>query len=492
MKFITATVLALTGLALGAPTAGPQDKSSIYKRDDGATVTVFDHAATGGRMEFVNNSGICETTPGVNQHSGYFSIGNNQNMWFWFFESRNSPTTAPLATWFNGGPGCSSMIGLFQENGPCHFVNGSSSPSLNEYSWNEYANSKCELCNIDESIADSLPVLYIDQPISVGFSYGTDDVTSTFTAAPEVYKLLQAFYAAFPQYESRDFGIFTESYGGHYGPEFASYVQQQNAAIENGTLQNAESINLVALGINNGWYDEQIQEQAYIDYAVQNNYKKLLTSSQQSRVQSSMTNDCAPAIAQCVSSGSNSACTNADSVCGNEVEGYITQASDFDVYDVRLGSNAVDPPETYADYLTQSDVVQAIGAKSTYTECPDGAYSKFSSTGDSPRSLLPQLNSVVQSGIQVILWAGDADWICNWIGGENVANNVTFSGQDAFRAASLQPYNVNGVQGGTFKTQDNFSFLRVFGAGHEVPYYTPQLALQVFSQILSGKPISST
>lgn len=85
------------------------------------------------------------------------------------------------------------MIGLFQENGPCHFVNGDSTPSLNEYSWNSYAN-----------------MIYIDQPIGVGFSYGTDDVTSTVTAAPYVWKLLQAFYAQFPQYESRDFAIFTE------------------------------------------------------------------------------------------------------------------------------------------------------------------------------------------------------------------------------------------------------------------------------------------
>lgn len=89
------------------------------------------------------------------------------------------------------------MIGLFQENGPCHFVNGETTPSLNPYSWNTYAN-----------------MLYIDQPIGVGFSYGTDPVTSTVTAAPFVWKFIQAFYAQFPEYESRDFGIWTESYGG--------------------------------------------------------------------------------------------------------------------------------------------------------------------------------------------------------------------------------------------------------------------------------------
>ena len=65
-------------------------------------------------------------------------------------------------------------------------MNGDSTPSLNPYSWNTYAN-----------------MLYVDQPIGTGFSYGTDTVTSTVTAAPQVWLLLQAFYAQFPQYESR-------------------------------------------------------------------------------------------------------------------------------------------------------------------------------------------------------------------------------------------------------------------------------------------------
>lgn len=61
-------------------------------------------------------------------------------VWYWFFAARSQPTTAPLVLWLNGGPGCSSMIGLFQEHGPCHFVDGSSKPSLNQYSWNNVAN----------------------------------------------------------------------------------------------------------------------------------------------------------------------------------------------------------------------------------------------------------------------------------------------------------------------------------------------------------------
>ena len=60
-----------------------KDKRSFVERD-GTNYTVFEHAATGAKMQFVTNSGICETTPGVNQYSGYISVGSNMNMWFWF------------------------------------------------------------------------------------------------------------------------------------------------------------------------------------------------------------------------------------------------------------------------------------------------------------------------------------------------------------------------------------------------------------------------
>lgn len=359
------------------------------------------------------------------------------------------------------------MIGLFQENGPCKFNAGSSSttPVNNTLSFNNYAN-----------------MIYIDQPVGVGFSYGTDSVTSTESAAPYVWKLIQAFYSSFPEYESRDFGIFTESYGGHYGPEFAKYILDQNKA------KAGENINIVALGINNGWFDAKIQEPAYVSYLYNNSYKQLITKSQYDSYMSTYNSECLPALENCASSGTNSACRNADNTCYGAIEGPLAAVADFDVYDIRAPKDDPEPPSNYLQYLQTSSVVKAIGAQSTYQECPNAPYNKFASTGDSksilfyhrngslltrldPRSFLDELSEVVSAGITTLIWAGDADWICNWYGVFDVANSITYSGQSAFKAKSLAPYKVNGKEGGTFKTQDNLSFLRVYGAGHEVMYY---------------------
>ncbi|KAH6647100.1 Alpha/Beta hydrolase protein [Truncatella angustata] len=477
-KSLTAWLLAASArLVLAAPSASLDfkiDKRYVEVRDD-VTYNVFEHAATGTKMSFVNNSGICETTPGVNQYSGYLSVGTNMNMWFWFFEARNNASTAPLATWFNGGPGCSSMIGLFQENGPCQFYNGASTPSLNPYSFNEYAN-----------------MIYVDQPIGTGFSYGTDTVTSTVTAAPFVWKLLQAFLTQFPQYESRDFGIFTESYGGHYGPEFASYIETQNSAIASGSLQG-EKINLVALGINNGLYDETIQYKADIDFAYNNTYRKLITAAQQTSLNKVYTSKCLPLLNKCTGlTGADASCEQAYNTCSEDIDDVIYNSADFDPYDVRASSNDPNPPETYATYLARADVVKAIGAQSTYQECPNSVNQKFFTTGDYPRSLVSTLSTVIQSGIRVLTWAGDADFICNWFGNLDVANALTYSGSAQFSAKTLAPYTVGGTELGQFKSVDNLSFIRVYGAGHEVPYYSPKLALQAFTQTMKGQAVSST
>ncbi|KAF8273243.1 carboxypeptidase-like protein S1 [Lactarius quietus] len=463
--------LALTTFTVVSPALG--DKHSFEVRND-VNYTVFEHEATGSKLSFVTNSGVCETTPGVIQYSGYFSVGTNMNMWFWFFEARNNPSSAPLALWLNGGPGCSSMIGLFQENGPCTFNNVSgSTPVLNPYSWNSFAN-----------------MLYVDQPIGTGFSYGSDSVTSTVTAAPFVWTLLQAFYAQFPTYENHNFGLFTESYGGHYGPEFAFYFESQNAGIAQGTVSGI-TIPLVALGINDGWFDPTIQYEAYITYSLSNPYRSLITSSEANSYTNAYNEDCLPELNTCISTGTDKDCKNADNTCYNDIEGPISEGN-FDVYDLRAPANDSFPPETYVTYLRKSSIQAQIGAQQLYQECPDAPYEKFTTTGDDARTFLPTLSTVVQSGIQVLIWAGDADWICNTAGVQAVIAKIQFDDSAQFNSESLVPYTVNGVQYGTFKTAGKLSFLNVFEAGHEIPAYQPIVALQAFIQTMSQQPLSST
>lgn len=112
---------------------------------------------------------ICETTPGVKAFAGYVHLPStlladsqdpanlyNISTFFWFFQARHNPESAPLVIYLDGGPGESSMFGVTQENGPCNINPDSNSTTLTPFSLNNYAN-----------------VLYIDQPVSVGFSYQT-------------------------------------------------------------------------------------------------------------------------------------------------------------------------------------------------------------------------------------------------------------------------------------------------------------------------------
>lgn len=62
-------------------------------------------------------------------------------------------------------------------------------------------------------------------------------------------------------------------------------------------------------------------------------------------------------------------------------------------------------------------------------------------------------------------------YVCNWYGVYDVSNAIAYPGHAAFSAKTLEPYKVNGRELGSFKTQDNLSFLRVYDAGHMVMYY---------------------
>ena len=92
-----------------------------------------------------------------------------RNIHYVFVESQSEDAevaTQPIILWLNGGPGCSSMLGLMQEIGPFVIDNGETDYKVNHWSWNLKAH-----------------LLILESPFGVGFSQPTPDKDYKFTDA---------------------------------------------------------------------------------------------------------------------------------------------------------------------------------------------------------------------------------------------------------------------------------------------------------------------
>lgn len=474
---------------------------------------VSGHAGTTVRYKEVP-AGICETTEGVKSYSGYVDTEKDEHIFFWYFESRKDPKNAPLTVWFNGGPGSSSMIGLFQEVGPCGiYPNGTL--YNNEYAWNSESN-----------------LLIVDQPVTTGFSYSEvgpvimdtrgivvkelednkcpDDThffetcatlslpsktkapKSTSQAAPAMWKTVQGFLGAFPELENAPITIATESYGGHYAPTFATYFLEQNDK----NVEGAILLNLKSVMIGNGWYDPKVQYMAFYNFTVSpgNTYDLKPFSKEKGEdlyTQVFGHGMCLDLIEDCYRTNSASVCRKADGFCASSVEQFLTRHAHRDEYDIRQVDPDRFPYSRYASYLNEAHVLKAIGAFQNYTESSDLIWKSFSKTGDDARrrGSISKLRELVKRGITVTLYAGDADYNCNWLGGEIVAEKV---GGASFSKAGYQNItSKNKDVPGQVKQHGRFSFARIYYSGHEVPFYQPIAASELHHRTVHGLDLAT-
>ena len=165
------------------------------------------------------------TKPSFKQYSGLIKTINpsdkhEKNFFFWFVESQRTPSKDPVVLWLNGGPGASSLIGFLTEHGPFRPVFKTTPATIEEYSWswNKVAN-----------------VLYLEQPVSVGFSWSSHssdwtEVTDE-SVGENVADFLAGWFKQFPEFaKSNSFYLSGESYGGHYIPSIATELLKRRNA----------------------------------------------------------------------------------------------------------------------------------------------------------------------------------------------------------------------------------------------------------------------
>ncbi|KAF4893617.1 Carboxypeptidase S1-like protein B [Colletotrichum fructicola] len=492
---------------------------------------------------------LCEETEGVKSYAGYIHLPPGTlegvvqeqdyeiNTFFWFFEAKEDPENAPLSIWMNGGPGSSSMPGLFNENGPCYINNDSNSTRPSEWSWNNHVN-----------------MLYIDQPVQVGFSYNTlRNVTrnlfgSTQTlnasspipaqnvtfqtgtlpvdnrnttswgsrnAAIALWHFSQVWFQEFPGYHPNNdrISIATQSYGGRYGPAFAAYFQEQNEKIQNGTWDGTEGeqyiLNLDTLLIVNGCIDRQVQWPSYPEMAFNNTYG---IETVNETVYAGMVDayyregGCRDRIDACrevsssydpenigTNASVNAICQDAETFCTNNVRDPYLDVSGRDYYDVTQIDPTLFPAPFIAGYLNQPHIQTALGVPLNWTGSSSASSSAFRGIGDYPRpGWIEDIAYLLHSGIKVSLMFGDRDFACNWIGGEQVSLAIPWADQENFAKAGYQPLLTNETyEGGQVRQYGNLSFIRVYQAGHAVPAYQPESAYQIFNRALFNLDVAT-
>lgn len=453
--------------------------------------------------------GICELDPDVKSFSGYADVAPDQHIFFWFFEARNmDPTTAPLTVWLNGGPGASSMIGLFQENGPC-MIDSNGNVCNNPYSWSNASN-----------------MLYIDQPTQTGLSYSIPapgyigqggliitlpnnscpdyagpscgtypyaNVTltsySASDAASNFWNTLQGFMGVFPQYARDSFNLAAESYGGQYGPIFSEFIEAQNAL----NSPSAHNISLRTLLIGNGLIDPVIQLPSYYNFTVSpgNTYDFFpFNDSVAAEMHDIMfgPGNCLDQLYDCANTMDNGVCNEAFMICAIG-ESYLKETANRDEYDIRELSPDPFPPPFYSQYLNEPRVQSAIGSFVNYTMVSSVVFDLFEMYNYPVHISASDITKLLAQGINIVMYHGDADYICNWIGGEAVANEI---GAPGFSTAGYVDLSTSdGVVHGQVKQSGSFTFVRVYEAGHEVPFYQPLASLAIFERAISGVDIAT-
>lgn len=378
--------------------------------------------------------------------AGFEPLDTRGSLFFWLFESRSSPTTDPLVVWLTGGPGCSSEVALFVENGPFKIDKDNNSLVINPYSWSNAAN-----------------VLYVDQPLGTGFSTGSRLDTNETQIAADFYTFLQEFLGTFPQFKGRDFYITGESYAGHYIPAISANILKQGGL----------DLKFNGVAIGNGLVSVYYQYPPYADFAFEN---KLISDGLYKQLK--------VGFALCDSLIKKGHPDLALITCQANVERILGNPPKFNVYDIRLPCSH--PPLCYDlsfvdNFLTQPKVEEVLGVSGRpWAECNDTVHEELVS--DLITDFAEDLSYLLQSNLPVLVYNGDKDFICNWRGSEALTNNLDWAGSSVFPTLN---YTVVDGQG-EYKQYQNLVFYRVYDAGHMVPMDQPANALTMLERFIKG------
>ncbi len=387
--------------------------------------------------------------PGEDWESNIVDLGNSgDDIFYILYRCRNATERGKrLIVWFQGGPGCSGFIANMMENGPYIFTTDMKLVR-NPHAWN--------------SLGD---LLYIDQPVGTGFSRMRGEDTNCLRescVARNMYSFFVRFVTAHPEYRRQPIYLFGQSYAGQYIPAVAAYMVR---------AMNPDLV-VKGVGIGNGLEDFALQLGTHPTYG----YLNGLLSFPEALAQQVDALTCqASLLTQPSTDSQHKLCLNAFEEMGNKVP---------NPNDIREpgGYNQTTAEQKW---LQRPDVLAQLNVRNrSFSLCNVTIYKRF--INDMYYYTTSDLTYLVQSGVDVMLYHGDKDAVCNWLGGKLVTERVQWDGKTRYNAQSMRDLTAEGKVCGQFKRERNLAFVRIYDAGHFSPYNQPVCALTIAQWLINS------
>ncbi|KAI9202232.1 Alpha/Beta hydrolase protein [Polychytrium aggregatum] len=401
-------------------------------------------------------------------------------MFFWYFPAQ-APLVSnpPLVLWLQGGPGSSSMIGLFHENGPLFIDNGEL--RRNPFSWNQRHS-----------------MLFIDNPVGTGYSFvhprddskvpvisaeqlawdillsdqSSQGHTITAGRQPPAYQhgytqnqeaisadlitCLLALYSHFPELRAAPLYLTGESYAGKVIPALGMAIHHHNHAA---ALAPELSIPLAGVAIGNGLTDPATQILAYAPQS--------LALGLVSRSQAKDIHDIARLCVAHIHRGEFTAAT----LVRNHLFEYLNNHTGrVNWYDVRKGG--IQNNWSDLDVLLNQDSVRK--SLNTLASASGGVFDKDPAVynhlvADISRSEAKRVEGLLQLGYKVLLFHGQFDLRDGVMGQTEWIDGLDWHGRDEYGKAERTIMHLAGELAGYATRAANLWRVEVLQAGHLAP-----------------------
>uniref|UniRef100_U5EN01 Carboxypeptidase n=1 Tax=Corethrella appendiculata TaxID=1370023 RepID=U5EN01_9DIPT len=395
-------------------------------------------------------------------YTGYLTVNKtyNSNLFFWYIPAHSSPDDAPVVLWLQGGPGASSLFGLFTENGP-YMITAKEKIAARKYSWHSNHH-----------------LIYIDNPVGTGFSFTDNDKgysTTEVDVGLSLHEALKQFFTLFPKLQANKFYVTGESYAGKYVPSVAHTIHKHNG-------NSKVKINLQGIAIGNGLSDP-LHQLKYGDYLYQLGLidvrgRDLFHEYEKKGADYIKVRDFAHAFEVF------DELINMDQLPSGS---FFKNMTGFDTYFNYLNPKGDDSDKFLGDLLQSADVRRAIHVgNNTWHDLEGENKVEEHLKLDVMDSVAPYVSELLEH-YRVCIYNGQLDIIVAYPLTLSYLQKLNFKDKEIYKKAPRYIWRVDGEIAGYAKEAGNLVEVLVRNAGHMVPHDQPQWALDLIMRLTHGK-----